>query len=222
MIGRPSLKHVYGLSDEDVCERWVHDPYFQFLTGEEFFPARPPARALGPEPLAHTARRQTVVLLAESLRVAHEAGALHSQDFKRVAVDVTVQPKTITSKLLHAAIAGAQPSGGQHGVSYGSPISALPRPRQMMAGATPMPSNSSGISGSCASCAAGWAGSSAISAARSKLRLSSITRASPAPPGLAHPLSAAAPAWLEVLLLPLPGRWSASAKARPPRLTSSA
>ena len=20
-----------------VCERWVHDPYFQFFTGEEFF-----------------------------------------------------------------------------------------------------------------------------------------------------------------------------------------
>jgi hypothetical protein len=23
------LKHIYGLSDEDVCERWVHDPYLQ-------------------------------------------------------------------------------------------------------------------------------------------------------------------------------------------------
>jgi hypothetical protein len=31
------LKHIYGLSDEGVCERWVHDPYFQHLTGEEFF-----------------------------------------------------------------------------------------------------------------------------------------------------------------------------------------
>jgi IS5 family transposase len=31
------LKHIYGLSDEGVCERWVYDPYFQHFTGEEFF-----------------------------------------------------------------------------------------------------------------------------------------------------------------------------------------
>src|SRR6478752_4831545 len=34
MIGLLLLKHTYGLSDEGVCERWVHDPYFQFFTGE--------------------------------------------------------------------------------------------------------------------------------------------------------------------------------------------
>jgi len=28
------LKHIYGLSDEGVCERWVYDPYFQYFTGE--------------------------------------------------------------------------------------------------------------------------------------------------------------------------------------------
>ena len=37
MIGLLLLKHIYGLSDEGVCERWIHDPYFQFFTGEEFF-----------------------------------------------------------------------------------------------------------------------------------------------------------------------------------------
>ena len=26
MIGLLLLKHIYGLSDEGVCERWVHDP----------------------------------------------------------------------------------------------------------------------------------------------------------------------------------------------------
>ena len=34
--------------------------------------------------------------MAESLRVAHEAGALRSNDLKRVTVDTTVQPKAIT------------------------------------------------------------------------------------------------------------------------------
>jgi len=28
-IGLLLLKHIYGLSDEGVCERWVHDPYFR-------------------------------------------------------------------------------------------------------------------------------------------------------------------------------------------------
>ena len=36
VIGLLLLKHIYGLSDEGVCERWVHDPYFQQFTGEEF------------------------------------------------------------------------------------------------------------------------------------------------------------------------------------------
>ena len=37
MVGLLFLKHIYGLSDEGVCERWVHAPYFQYFTGEEFF-----------------------------------------------------------------------------------------------------------------------------------------------------------------------------------------
>jgi len=32
-IGRLLLKHIYGLSDEDVCARWVENPYFQHFTG---------------------------------------------------------------------------------------------------------------------------------------------------------------------------------------------
>jgi transposase, IS5 family len=31
MIGLLLLKHIYGLSDEGVCERWVHDPYSSTL-----------------------------------------------------------------------------------------------------------------------------------------------------------------------------------------------
>jgi IS5 family transposase len=98
-----------------VCERWVHDPYFQFFTGEEVFQhAFPHERS----DLSHWRKRlgdKLEVLLAESLRVAHQAGALRSQDLKRVTVDTTVQPKAIASptdaKLLHAAIRGAEPLG---------------------------------------------------------------------------------------------------------------
>jgi hypothetical protein len=50
------------------------------------------------------------LLLAESLRVAHESGALRTRDLTRVSVDTIVQPKAISFptdvKLLHAAIKG--------------------------------------------------------------------------------------------------------------------
>jgi hypothetical protein len=29
------LKHIYGLSDEGICERWIHDPYFQHFTSSD-------------------------------------------------------------------------------------------------------------------------------------------------------------------------------------------
>ena len=31
------LKHVYALSDEDIVERWVENPYFQYFCGERYF-----------------------------------------------------------------------------------------------------------------------------------------------------------------------------------------
>ena len=80
MIGLLLLKHIYGLSDEGVCERWVHDPYFQHFTGEAFFQhAFPHERS----DLSHWRKRlgdKLELLLAESLRVAHEVGALRGKD----------------------------------------------------------------------------------------------------------------------------------------------
>src|SRR6516162_5657376 len=37
MAGVAILKHTYDLSDEALCDRWVENPYFQYLCGEEFF-----------------------------------------------------------------------------------------------------------------------------------------------------------------------------------------
>ena len=93
VIGLLLLKHIYGLSDEGVCERWVYDPYFQHFTGEMFFQhAFPHERS----DLSHWRKRlgsKLDLLLAESLRLAHEAGALRTRDLKRVTVDTTVQPR---------------------------------------------------------------------------------------------------------------------------------
>src|SRR5580692_7722843 len=70
MIGLLLLKHIYGLSDEGVCERWVHDPYFQYFTGEEFFQHTFPHER---SDLSHWRMRlgdKLELLLAESLRGA--------------------------------------------------------------------------------------------------------------------------------------------------------
>src|SRR5881398_3182281 len=138
MIGLLLLKHIYGLSDEGVCERWVHDPYFQYFTGEEFFQhAFPHERS----DLSHWRKRlgdKLELLLAESLRVAHEAGALRGQDLKRVTVDTTVQPKAITfptdAKLLHAAIKGLNHLARRHAVRLRQSYSRVAKAAAMMAG----------------------------------------------------------------------------------------
>src|ERR1700676_4715793 len=138
MIGLLLLKHIYGLSDEGVWERWVHDPYFQFFTGEEFFQhAFPHERS----DLSHWRKRlgdKLELLLAESLRVAHESGALRSQDLKRVTIDTTVQPKNISfptdAKLLHAAIRGLNRLANKHGVRLRQSYFRIAKRAAMMAG----------------------------------------------------------------------------------------
>ena len=137
VIGLVLLKHIYGLSDEGVCERWVYDPYFQHFTGEEFFQHVFPHER---SDLSHWRKRlgdKLELLLAESLRVAHETGALRTRDLKRVTVDTTVQPKAITfptdAKLLHAAIKGLNRLAGKCTVRLRQSYSRIAKRAAMMA-----------------------------------------------------------------------------------------
>lgn len=103
------LKHMYNLSDEELCERWVENPYFQLFCGEVIFQHECPfdrssltrwRQRLGEDELA--------ALLQESLAIAHRTGALKPKDLERVAVDTTVQEKAIAhptdARLTHRAI----------------------------------------------------------------------------------------------------------------------
>ena len=138
VIGLMLLKHIFGLSDEEVCERWVYDPYFQYFTGEEFFQHGFPHER---SDLSHWRQRlgsKLELLLAESLRVAHEANALRTKDLKRVTVDTTVQPKAITfptdAKLLHAAIRALNRLAREHGVRLRQSYLRVAKRAAMMAG----------------------------------------------------------------------------------------
>ena len=108
MIGMFLLKHIYALSDEQLWERWVHDPYFQYFTGESFFQHELPRERSG---MSHWRKRigdKLEILLQESLRIAEESGALSKRDLARITVDTTVQPKNVAfptdAKLLETAI----------------------------------------------------------------------------------------------------------------------
>jgi transposase, IS5 family len=138
VIGLLLLKHIFALSDEAVCERWVYDPYFQYFTGAEFFQHEFPHER---SDLSHWRKRlgeKLELLLAESLRIAHESGALRTKDLARVTVDTTVQPKNITfptdAKLLHAAIKGLNRLARKRGLRLRQSYLRVAKRAAMMAG----------------------------------------------------------------------------------------
>ena len=98
MAGLSILKHMYDLSDEDLCARWVENPYYnyQLFCGEEFFRHR-----LTFDRLSLTRWRQRMgeerltALIQESLAVATRTGAARPADFSKVIIDITVQPKAV-------------------------------------------------------------------------------------------------------------------------------
>src|SRR5205823_4704506 len=108
MAGFAILKHTFNLSDEELCARWVENPYFQYLCGEEFF-----CHKLRFDRSSLTRWRQRmgeekiIALLQESLSVAVKTGAMKPSDTRRVIVDTTVEPKNVTfptdAKLLNRA-----------------------------------------------------------------------------------------------------------------------
>lgn len=138
MIGLFLLKHIHALSDEEVCARWVENPYFQYFTGEEFFQHRFPHERSG---MSHWRKRigdRLDVLLAESLRVAHAAGALKTEDLARVTVDTTVQPKNVThptdAKLMLTAVEKLGQMAKHHGLALRQSYVRVAQRAAMMAG----------------------------------------------------------------------------------------
>ena len=108
MAGLAILKHTFDLSDEELCARWVENPYFQYFCGEEFFVHDLPFdRSSLTRWRQRMGEERTAALLQESLSVAVRTGAMKPQDTRRVIVDTTVQPKNVMfptdAKLLNRA-----------------------------------------------------------------------------------------------------------------------
>lgn len=96
MAGLHILKYVDNLSDEEVCARFIENPYYQYFCGEEFFRHDLP---LDRSSMTRWRNRmgddKIEVLLQESLSVAVKVGAAKPSDFTKVIVDTTVMEKSI-------------------------------------------------------------------------------------------------------------------------------
>jgi transposase, IS5 family len=96
MAGLQILKFTFDLSDEELCERWVENPYFQFFCGEEFFLHELPFdRSSMTRWRQRMGEAKVASLLQESLSVAVVTKAMAPSDLSEVIVDTTVQPKAV-------------------------------------------------------------------------------------------------------------------------------
>jgi IS5 family transposase len=96
MAGLQLLKDMKGLSDEEVCEVWRENPYFQYFCGEEFFqhrlPVEPPSMSIFRKRIGKDGMER---LLQETIRVGLKSGVVTARDLQKVNVDTTVQEKAI-------------------------------------------------------------------------------------------------------------------------------
>jgi IS5 family transposase len=109
MAGLHYLKGMFALSDEELVEGFLENPYWQYFCGMEFFEHRLPL-----DSSSMTRWRKRIgsrgfeAMLSETLKAAERTGGLKGGDFDRVNVDTTVQEKNITfptdAKLLYKGI----------------------------------------------------------------------------------------------------------------------
>ena len=108
IAGLHYLKEIYNLSDEQVVERWVENPYWQYFCGEVFF-----SHTLPIHPTSMTKWRNRLgkkgveKLLVETIKVGLKSKTIKPNSMTKLSVDTTVQEKNIAyptdSKLLNKA-----------------------------------------------------------------------------------------------------------------------
>ena len=108
MAGLHILKYADDLSDDEVCARWLENPYYQYFCGAEFFRHHLPLdRSSMTRWRQRMGEERLRALLQESLSVALKTGAAKPSDFTRAVVDTTVAEKDVAfptdAKLIHKA-----------------------------------------------------------------------------------------------------------------------
>lgn len=127
MVSLHYLKYLHDLSDEDTVAVWVENPYWQYISGRQYF-----EHSLPIDPSSMTRWRQRIgkegaeELLRQTLETAMDEGYLKLSQCQRVSVDTTVQTKAIRfptdarlySRMRERLVAQAQAEGIQLRQSY--------------------------------------------------------------------------------------------------------
>ena len=96
MTGLLFLKELKGLSDEEVCNVWCENPYFQYFCGETFFqhrfPVEPPSLSIFRKRIKESGMQR---LLEETVKLGLSSQVIHSRDLSIITVDTTVQEKAV-------------------------------------------------------------------------------------------------------------------------------
>jgi IS5 family transposase len=108
MVGLNYLKHTFNLSDEQVVERWVENPYWQYFCGEQYFTHRLPI-----DPSQMTRFRKRIgadgceTMLKMTIRAGLITKTITQRSLQTVNVDTTVQDKAVAfptdARLYHKA-----------------------------------------------------------------------------------------------------------------------
>lgn len=96
MVSLHYLKYTHDLSDEAVLRGWVENPYWQYLSGMEFFCHEPP---VSPSSMSRWRSRVGETggeeLLRQTIEAGLRMGAIKPSELARVNVDTTVAEKHI-------------------------------------------------------------------------------------------------------------------------------
>lgn len=96
MVALNYLKYSHDLSDEDVVQGWVENPYWQYLSGSKYFEHEMPI-----DPSSMTRWRKRIgevgaeAMLAETIEVGKRLGFVKASQLTRINVDTTVQEKHV-------------------------------------------------------------------------------------------------------------------------------
>lgn len=97
VVGLNYLKHEENLSDEQLLEKWVENPYWQYFCGYEYFQKELPCDATSlTKWRGRLGKDGAEMMLQETLRIASKEKLLKPKQVTQVVVDTTAQVKNIT------------------------------------------------------------------------------------------------------------------------------
>ena len=96
MVGLTMLRTMYGLSDQEVLDGWVENPYWQAFCGGVFFEHEPPTdQSIMSRWRSRVGETGVTEMLKESVASAVRSKVAKRHDFEKVNVDTTVQEKNV-------------------------------------------------------------------------------------------------------------------------------